>query len=113
MRDGERVCERYQRAAGLLGKRWTGVILKVLLGGPLRFSEIAGLVEPVSDRVLSERLKELEAEGVVERRAGGCAPARVDYALTEKGRALAPVLEAIERWSQDWIDPAPAERERE
>jgi DNA-binding HxlR family transcriptional regulator len=59
----------------------------------------------VSERVLSERLKELEAAGIIERRVYPETPVRIDYRLTEKGLALAPVLAAIERWSHDWIAP--------
>src|SRR5918996_703583 len=63
----EACCGLYHRAIELVGKRWTGAILLVMMGGPLRFSEIRALVPDLSDRLLSERLKELEAEGVVER----------------------------------------------
>lgn len=96
-------CGLYHRAIELVGKRWTGAILEVLLDGPLRFSEVRGLVPDLSDRLLSERLKELEAEGIVERRVDDGAPVRVDYALTEKGRALEPALSALKAWAQDWL----------
>jgi DNA-binding HxlR family transcriptional regulator len=108
MRYSEQLCPRYQRAVELLGKRWTGLILKVLLGGPLRFNEIAERLEVVSDRMLAERLRELEAEGVIERRVYPEVPVRVEYRLTEKGQALAPVIEAIERWSERWVELEPA-----
>ena len=104
MRYSEQICPRYQHAIALLGKRWTGLILKLLLAGPLRFNEIAEQIEVVSDRMLSERLKELEAEGVVERRVYPETPVRIEYRLTEKGEALAPVLEAISTWSERWVD---------
>jgi DNA-binding HxlR family transcriptional regulator len=109
MRYSEQLCPRYQRAIELLGKRWTGLILKVLLEGPLRFNEIAERLEVVSDRMLAERLRELETEGVIERRVYPEVPVRVVYRLTEKGQALAPVIEAIERWSERWValEPAP------
>jgi DNA-binding HxlR family transcriptional regulator len=96
-------CGLYHRAIELVGKRWTGAIIEVLLDGPLRFSEVRGLGPDLSDRLLSERLKELEAEGIVERRVDGGAPVRVDYALTEKGRALEPALSALKSWAQDWL----------
>ncbi|MEN9938858.1 MAG: hypothetical protein RLZZ387_5437 [Chloroflexota bacterium] len=111
MRYSEHVCARYQRAVEILGKRWTGIILRVLIAGPRRFGEIVEQIGVVSDRVLSERLKELEAAGIVERRVHPETPVRIEYLLTEKGRALAPVLEAIERWSQDWIDAEAARPE--
>jgi DNA-binding HxlR family transcriptional regulator len=104
MRYSEQMCPRYQRAIEILGKRWTGLIIRVLLGGPLRFNEIVSQLEVVSDRVLSERLKELEAEGVIERRVYPETPVRIEYQLSERGRALSPVVAAIEQWSHDWIE---------
>jgi DNA-binding HxlR family transcriptional regulator len=103
--------ERQQQAIELLGKRWTGLILQVLMTRPLRFNEMAEQLEVVSDRMLSERLKELEAEGVVARCVYPETPVRIEYRLTEKGKALAPVIEAIGEWSQRWIelDAAPVE----
>jgi DNA-binding HxlR family transcriptional regulator len=104
MRYSEHLCPRYQQAIELLGKRWTGLILLVLLEGPLRFNGLAERLAVVSDRMLSERLKELEAEEVVLRCVYPETPVRIEYSLTEKGRALAPVLEAIQRWSHEWIE---------
>ena len=85
-------CSLYHQAIELVGKRWTGAILLVLMDGPLRFSEIKQLVPELSDRLLSERMKELEARGVVERRVCDGRPVRVEYALTEMGRELEPAL---------------------
>jgi DNA-binding HxlR family transcriptional regulator len=73
----------------------------------MRFNEIADRLEVVSDRMLSERLKELEHEGVIDRRVLPEMPVRVEYRLTEKGRALEPVVEAIEQWSLAWVDIDP------
>ena len=95
-------CSLYHHAVELVGKRWTGAILSVLMEGPLRFSEVKALVPDLSDRLLSERLKELEAEGIVERRVSEELPARVDYALTEKGRALEPALAELKSWAREW-----------
>ncbi len=97
-------CSLYHRAVELVGKRWTGAILSVLLDGPLRFSEIGQLVPDLSDRLLSERLKELENEGIVERRVIDETPVRVEYALTDKGRALEPAVRALKSWARDWLD---------
>ena len=108
MRYSEQFCPSYQQAVELLGKRWTGLILKVLLAGPQRFSEIADQIEGVSDRMLSERLKEFEAEGVIERRVYAETPVRIEYRLTEKGQALDSVLEAIATWSHQWVESEPA-----
>jgi DNA-binding HxlR family transcriptional regulator len=96
-------CSRYHRAVELVGKRWTGAILLVLLEGPLRFCEITHVVPALSDRLLSERLKELEAEDIVERRVYDGSPVRVEYCLTEKGRALEPALRALKSWSHSYL----------
>ena len=96
-------CSKYHRAVELVGKRWSGAILLVLIDGPLRFSEITQLVDGLSDRLLSERLKELEGEGIVLRQETGDTPVRVEYVLTEKGRALEPALRALKTWSHDHL----------
>ena len=96
-------CSLYHRAIELVGKRWTGAILLVLLDGPLHFSGIRQLVPELSDRLLSERLKELEAEGIVERRVLDGSPVRVEYSLTSKGRALEPTLGALKDWAQEYL----------
>jgi DNA-binding HxlR family transcriptional regulator len=97
-------CTYYHRAVELIGKRWTGAIILVLMDGPLRFSEVRQLVPDLSDRLLSERMKELEGEGIVERRVIDETPVRVEYELTEKGRALEPVVSALKHWARDWIE---------
>jgi DNA-binding HxlR family transcriptional regulator len=96
-------CQLYHRAVELVGKRWTGAILLVLLDGPLRFSEIRHLVPDLSDRLLSERLKELEGEDIVERRVLDGTPVRVEYALTRKGMALEPAVRALKSWANNWL----------
>jgi DNA-binding HxlR family transcriptional regulator len=96
-------CQLYHRAVELVGKRWTGAILLVLLDGPLRFSEIRHLVPDLSDRLLSERLKELEGELIVERRVLDGTPVRVEYALTRKGMALEPAVRALKAWANSWL----------
>jgi len=97
------VCPRYEHAAQLLGKRWTGLLLDALLEGPRRFCELTSLVEGLSDRVLSDRLRELETEGIVQRIVYPQIPVRVEYQLTEKGYALKPVVDAIHTWAEQWI----------
>ena len=94
-------CSLYHRAIELVGKRWTGAILLVLLDGPLHFSGIRQLVPELSDRLLSERLKELEGEGIVERRVLDGSPVRVEYRLTSKGQALEPALRALKQWAHE------------
>jgi DNA-binding HxlR family transcriptional regulator len=98
-------CPRYEHAVQVLGKRWTGLLLNALMDGPRRFCELTALVEGLSDRVLSDRLRELEMEGVVQRVVYPQIPVRVEYQLTEKGRALKPVVDAIHAWAEEWIEP--------
>jgi DNA-binding HxlR family transcriptional regulator len=102
----DEMCPRYQRAVDILGKRWTALIVRTLLTRPRRFRDITGVVGGLSDRLLSERLKELEACGIVERRVFAETPVRIEYLLTEKGRELQQVVEAIQKWADCW---APAE----
>ena len=97
------ICPKYEHAVQLLGKRWTGLLLYALLEGPQRFCELTSTVEGLSDRVLSDRLRELEVEGVVERIVYPHIPVRVEYQLTDKGRALEPVVLAIHQWAEKWI----------
>jgi DNA-binding HxlR family transcriptional regulator len=96
-------CSKYHSAVELIGKRWTGAILFVLMDGPLRFSEIKLLVPDLSDRLLSERLKELETVEIVERRTHDGSGVRVDYALTAKGAALEPVVRSLKGWARSWL----------
>jgi DNA-binding HxlR family transcriptional regulator len=99
-----RCCTQYHQAVELVGKRWTGAILFVLLDGPARFSEIKECVPDLSDRLLSERLKELESEGIVERHVLDGTPPRVQYALTDKGMALGPAIDSLKHWARAWLD---------
>ena len=97
-------CPYLHQAVELIGKRWSGAIIVVLLeGGAMRFSEIAQAIPQLSDRLLSERMKELEARGIVERRVQPDAPVRVEYTLTEMGRQLAPTLQQLKSWSHRWL----------
>ena len=97
------ICPRYEHGIQLLGKRWTGLLLDALMEGPQRFCELTATVEGLSDRVLSDRLRELEVEGVVERIVYPQIPVRVEYKLTEKGLDLKPVVEAIHEWAEKWV----------
>jgi DNA-binding HxlR family transcriptional regulator len=100
------VCARFHQAIELIGRRWTGAILHILLKGPARFSVIKSALPEMTDRILSERLRELQAEGLLSRSAFPSVPVRVDYALTEKARALTPMLEGLADWAHRWL-PAP------
>ena len=95
-------CPRFQRAIELVGKRWSGTILRALLGRPLRFSELSSRIPHISDRSLSLRLKELEAEAVLVRRVETTQPVTVSYELTAKGRALEEAITAVEAWADKW-----------
>ena len=104
--DGARppCCPLYHEAVELIGRRWTGAIVQVLIQRTtLRFGEIAESVPELSDRLLSERMKELEARGVVVRTVRPGRPVRVEYELTEMGRALEPAVREIERWARHWL----------
>ncbi len=96
-------CPLYHEAVELVGRRWTGAILRVLMDGPLRFSEIAQAVPELSDRLLSERMKELEARGIVERTVLPGPPVRVEYSLSKMGCELEPALSELQRWATRWL----------
>ncbi|MEF3304370.1 winged helix-turn-helix transcriptional regulator [Paenibacillus sp. GYB003] len=98
-------CARFEKGMELLSKRWIGLIVHRLLPGPSRFCAIESAI-PISARLLSDRLKYLENEGIVRREVFPDTPVRVEYSLTEKGRALEPVVRAIEAWSYRYIDPS-------
>ena len=98
----------FQRAIELIGKRWTGAVVKALLPAPARFNQLLAGIPGISDRVLTERLRELETEGLVERLVDPGPPVRVSYRLTTRGRALQPVLAAVADWAESWLTPAAA-----
>jgi DNA-binding HxlR family transcriptional regulator len=100
---GERVCPFFHEAVELVGRRWTGVILRALMDGPLRFSEVAAAIPELSDRLLSERMKELEARGLVRREVLPGPPLRVRYSLSQMGRDLEPALGELQRWARRWL----------
>jgi DNA-binding HxlR family transcriptional regulator len=96
-------CNKFQTAADLIGKRWTALIIQRLEERPQRYSELAVALSQVSERMLIERLKELEGAGVVLRRVIDDHPVRVEYRLTDKGRALSRVVGGLARWAEQWI----------
>jgi DNA-binding HxlR family transcriptional regulator len=95
------LCPKFEQAFELLGKRWTGLIIRILLDGPKRFSEIVGAVTNLSDRLLAERLKELAEAGLVIRNVYPEKPIRIEYALTERGQQIKPVMDAIQIWAEN------------
>ena len=99
-------CPNYERAMKVLGKKWTCLILRCLLSQPRRFTEISGYIDGLSDRLLSQRLQELEDEGIVQRRELMRRSIVVEYSLSKKGLAFRKVAEAIQVWADEWIsDP--------
>lgn len=100
-------CPKYEQAMQVLGKKWTCLILRCLLAEPKRFTEISTYVDGLSDRLLSQRLQELEDEGIVQRQVFDRRPVLVEYSLTLKGQAFRKVAEAIQEWANQWAD-APA-----
>jgi DNA-binding HxlR family transcriptional regulator len=114
------LCRRFHQASELIGRRWTGAIIYVLLRSRCRFATLRAAIPDITDRMLSDRLQELEQEDIVERTVIPDTPVRVEYSLTKKGRALASAMDAIADWAEKWVEieppaakPAhPARRER-
>jgi DNA-binding HxlR family transcriptional regulator len=104
------LCPRFHFAVELIGRRWTGAILYLLVQAPARFVDLHNAIPGITDPMLSERLRELEAEAIVERTVLPGAPVRVQYALTAKGRALGKVMRTVGDWSHRWlaVDELPA-----
>ncbi|SHK55710.1 transcriptional regulator, HxlR family [Clostridium cavendishii DSM 21758] len=98
-----KLCPKFETAFSLLGKRWTGLILKVLLDGPKRFSEIKAVIPELSDKMLTERFKELELNDIVKRNVYPETPVRIEYELTEKGKDLEVVMDSLQNWASKWI----------
>lgn len=96
-------CPRYQRAVEVIGRRWTGAILRALLLDVTRFADLRAVVPGLSDRLLAERLKEMQEEGIVERVVHDETPVRIEYLLTQKGRELHDAVYALSRWADRWI----------
>ncbi|KWX69662.1 winged helix-turn-helix transcriptional regulator [Paenibacillus jilunlii] len=102
--DNFEMCPRFEKAVDMLSKRWVALIVFVLMKGPRRFGEIESCLSNLSGKVLSDRLKEMENEGIIERTVYPEMPVRIEYSLTSKGNALAPILGEIGNWSTDWIE---------
>jgi len=102
-------CPTFQSAVELIGRRWSGSIVRTLLFGSVRFGDILARVPGLSDRLLSERLRELEAAGVVKRAVYPEIPVRIEYTLTQKGRELEQIVAAIDSWAGRWFEGAKPE----
>ena len=94
------VCEHFQLAAEIIGRRWNPQLVRVLLTGPARYRDLKAAIPAISDHLLSRRLRELEAAGIVDRSVDGAGPIRVEYALTEAGRGLAGAIDALGEWAE-------------
>jgi len=103
-------CSSVEAALQVLGRPWIGLVLYVLQGGPLRFSELSQRLPNIGDRMLSVRLKQLEARDLVERDVDAGPPVRVTYRLTARGAGLREVMEAIDRWSRAHLTPTRKKR---
>ena len=101
--DYSKMCPKYELAIDVLGKKWSGLIIRVLLGGPRRFKDIKAQIPEMSDRMLTERIREFEEVGIMVRKVYPETPVRIEYELTEKGRGLEGVIEAIQEWSEKWM----------
>jgi len=97
------MCPKFEYAFTLLGKKWTGLIIKVLLSGPKRFSDIKTMIPELSDRMLAERFKELEEEGLIKRIVYAETPVRIEYELTEKGKELEKAMIEVQNWAEKWV----------
>lgn len=98
------LCPKYERAFEILGKRWNGLIIRALMEGPKRFSDISSVIPNLSDKMLGERFKELEAMGIVIRKVYPEIPVRIEYELTEKGKALNSALDGVQKWAEEWMN---------
>jgi DNA-binding HxlR family transcriptional regulator len=104
--DPARVCAVYHQAIELIGKRWTGAILSILMRGPVRFHSLVSAVPGMSERLCADRLRELETAGLVSRRVLPGPPVGVEYTLTEAGQVLNEALGALGEWAHRWLQPA-------
>ena len=97
------LCPRFHEAVELIGKRWNGAVIRLLIDGRHRYCGLRDAIPDISDRMLSERLKELESTGIVRRIVTPDTPVRVEYELTDKGRALEAPLRALGEWATEWM----------
>lgn len=97
------LCPRYEIAFSILGKKWTGLIIRCLLDGPKRFSDLSELIPHLSAKVLADRMKELEQLKLVNRTVYPEIPVKIEYSLTEQGRDLEQTLHAVQAWAEKWI----------
>lgn len=97
------ICSKYEQTFNILGKRWNALIIDVLSQSEMRFSELSRTIEDLSDRVLTERLHELEEKGIVEKNTNCFGTAKFTYRLTKRGKELAKATESLKKWSEKWM----------
>src|ERR1700730_6851110 len=112
MKNSPELCDTFHRAIELIGRRWTGAIIFLLLRSRCRYATLRDSIPGITDRMLSERLQELEKEGIIERTVVPDTPVRVEYALTKNGRALASAVNAVGEWAHKWMEPETASAKR-
>lgn len=100
---GDGYCVRFHYAVELIGRRWNGPIIVALHAGRTRYSEVRRTVPGLSDHLLCQRLRELEANGLLERHVTPSTPVQVRYELTAMGRALGPVIDELSAWANHWL----------
>ncbi|QFK72785.1 helix-turn-helix transcriptional regulator [Pradoshia sp. D12] len=96
------ICPKFEKAMDILSRRWSGLIIYQLQSGPQRFCTLESSIG-ISGRVLSERLKELEKQGIVKREVYPETPVRIEYSLTEAGEAMKPMMQSIAKWADEWM----------
>ncbi|TCS77779.1 winged helix-turn-helix transcriptional regulator [Pectinatus cerevisiiphilus] len=97
------LCPRYEIAFELLGKKWTGLIIRCLLDGPKRFSDLTDIIPHISAKVLADRMKELEQHGIIVRNVYPEIPVKIEYSLTDRGKDLQRALDEVQHWAEKWI----------
>lgn len=100
--DYSKMCPKYETSIDIIGKKWTGLIIRVLLDGPKRFKDIKLQIPSMSDKMLTDRIRELEAIEILKRNVYPETPVRIEYELTEKGKDLEPVILSIQQWGERW-----------
>jgi DNA-binding HxlR family transcriptional regulator len=107
------VCLRFHAAIELIGARWTGAILRAIFTGQHHYSQIKAAIPGLSDTMLAQRLRTLEAERLIERHVIPASPVQIEYRLTDKGQELKPVIDAVIDWSHRWVALPPQEQSDE
>lgn len=108
LRNGDTAfCPYYHQAVEIIGRRWAGAVIRALLAGLTRFNDIANACPGISHRVLAQRLRDLEQDGILTRQVHDETPVRIEYRLTSKGEALAEPVIMLTAWAEDWIRDRP------